>query len=232
MKQQAAKVGPDDWIVGFGFNGNVLQRYPSVADLEAVAKDRPVMVVDSSGHAGAMNGAAFRAAGVSAATADPAGGKFARGGDGRSLAGKAEETALNLVREKRPAFRGATADAVATKASALWASYGQTTAQECGVGLGSDDISLVRNAIDRRLLSVDLYLCAKDSHVEAMATAAAKVVNDYGRLNPQADAAFARQEQLVSDAAARTGNTPELLLQLRPDLDKRYVNRVRLGGIK
>ncbi|MGA1303261.1 MAG: amidohydrolase, partial [Cyanobium sp.] len=232
MKVQATKVGPNDWIVGFGFNGNTLQRYPTVADLDAVSADRPVMVVDSSGHAGAMNSAAFRAAGVSAATADPAGGKFERGADGRSLAGKAEETALNMVREKRPAFQGTTADAVATKASALWASYGQTTAQECGVGLGSDDISLVRNAIDKRLLSVDLYLCAKDSHVDAMATAAAKVVKDYGRVNPKADAAFQRQEQLVSDATARSADTQGLLLQLRPDLDKRYVNRVRLGGIK
>jgi len=232
MKTQAGKVGPNDWIVGFGFNGNALQRYPSVADLDAVSPDRPVMVVDSSGHAGSMNSAAFRAAGVSAATPDPAGGKFTRGGDGRSLAGKAEETALNLVREQRPAFSGATADAVATKASALWASYGQTTAQECGVGLGSDDISLVRNAIDKRLLSVDLYLCAKDSHVDAMATAAAKVVKDYGRTNPTADSGFQRQEQLVSDATARPADTQGLLLQLRPDLDKRYVNRVRLGGIK
>jgi len=232
MKAQAAKAKPGEWIVGFGFNGNALQRYPSVADLDGVSKDQPVMVVDSSGHAGAMNGAAFRAAGVSAATPDPTGGKFERGADGRSLAGKAEETALNLVRERRPAFSGATADAVATKASALWASYGQTTAQECGVGLGSDDISLVRNAIDKQLLSVDLYLCAKDSHVDAMATAAAKVVKDYGRSNPSADRGFQQQEQLVSDATARPADTQGLLLQLRPDLDKRYVNRVRLGGIK
>lgn len=232
MTAQAAKAGPGEWIVGFGFNGNALQRYPSVADLDGVSMDRPVMVVDSSGHAGAMNSAAFRAAGVSAATPDPAGGKFERGTDGRSLAGKAEETALNMVRERRPAFSGATADAVATEASALWASYGQTTAQECGVGLGSDDISLVRNAIDKRLLSVDLYLCAKDSHVDAMATAAAKVVKDYGRIHPSADRGIQRQEQLVSDATARPTDTQSLLLQLRPDLDKRYVNRVRLGGIK
>jgi predicted amidohydrolase YtcJ len=232
MKAQAARVPAGDWIVGFGFSGNSLQRYPSVADLDAVSSERPVMVVDSSGHAGAMNSAAFRAAGVTAATADPAGGKFERGPDGRSLAGKAEETALNLVREKRPALSGATADAVATRASALWASYGQTTAQECGVGLGSDDIALVRNAIDKRLLTLDLYLCAKDSHVDAMASAAAKVVKEYGRLEPRADGAFQRQENLVSNAASRHGDTTGLLLQLRPDLDKRYVNRVRLGGIK
>jgi predicted amidohydrolase YtcJ len=232
MKEQAKKVRPGEWIVGFGFNGNTLARYPSVAELDAVSAEVPVMVVDSSGHAGAFNSAAFRAAGVSAASPDPAGGKFERGPDGRSLAGKAEETALNLVREKRPAFTGATADAVATGASNLWASYGQTTAQDCGIGLGSDDIDLVRNAIDKRLLSLDLYICAKDSNVEAMAGAAAKVVADYGKLNPSGDGDFRRQEGIVSDAAGGSANASGRLLQLRPDLDKRYVNRVRLGGIK
>ncbi len=232
MKEHAPKVGNGDWIVGFGFSGNTLQRYPNVAELDAVSADRPVMVVDSSGHAGAFNTAALRAAGVSAATADPPGGRFERQADGKTPAGKAEETALNMVREKRPAFTGATADAVATRASDLWASYGQTTAQDCGIGLGSDDIALVRNAIDKRLLTVDLYICAKDSNVEAMAQAAQAVTDDYARVHPTAGAAFERQEAILSDAAARPGNTTDRLLQLRPDLDKRYVNRVRLGGIK
>ena len=223
LKAHAPSVGAGDWIVGFGFQGSALPRYPSVAELDAVSADRPVMVVDSSGHAGAMNSAAFRAAGVTAATADPEGGKFERGPDGRSLAGKAEETALNLVREKRPPFRGPRADAVATRAAALWASYGQTTAQDCGIGLGSDDIALVRNAIDKRLLPLDLYICAKDSVVETMAGAAARVAADYG---------FDRQQELVTAAADRPGDTSALLLQMRPDLDRRYVNRVRLGGIK
>jgi len=70
MKVQAAKVAPGEWIVGFGFQGTGLQRYPSVAELDAVSAERPVMVVDSSGHAGAFNSAAFRAAGVTAQTAD------------------------------------------------------------------------------------------------------------------------------------------------------------------
>lgn len=232
MKVQASKVGPGEWIVGFGFQGTGLARYPSVAELDAVSAERPVMVVDSSGHAGAFNSAAFRAAGVTAQTADPSGGKFERQADGRSLAGKAEETALNMVREQRPAFSGATADAVVTGASRLWASYGHTTAQECGVGLGSDDIALVRNAIDKRLLSLDLYICAKDSSVAKVGAAAQKVASDYDLANPKAGAGFDRQEAIAVAAGNQPGNTSQRLLQLRPDLDRRYVNRVRLGGIK
>jgi len=39
MKDQASKVGGSDWIVGFGFSGNALNRYPSVAELDAVSSD-------------------------------------------------------------------------------------------------------------------------------------------------------------------------------------------------
>ena len=66
------------------------------------------------------------------ATPDPVGGSFARKADGTSLAGPMEETALNAVREKRPRFTGTLADQVGIGASNLWASYGQTTAMECG----------------------------------------------------------------------------------------------------
>jgi hypothetical protein len=54
-----------------------------------------------------------------------------------------------------------------TGAEKLWASFGQTTAMECGLGLGNDDIAIVRNAIDKQLLNVDLYICAKDSATDA-----------------------------------------------------------------
>jgi predicted amidohydrolase YtcJ len=56
------------------------------------------MVVVSSGHLGAANAAAFKAAGITAATPDPAGGMFTCGPDGRPLLGPMAETALNAVR--------------------------------------------------------------------------------------------------------------------------------------
>jgi len=89
-------------------------------------------VADSSRHLGAANSVAFKAAGIFAATPDPVGGSLARKADGTSLAGPMEETAPNAVREKRPPFTGTLADQVGIGASNLWASYGQTTAMECG----------------------------------------------------------------------------------------------------
>jgi predicted amidohydrolase YtcJ len=212
MQVQAAKTAPGDWIVGFGYSVPMLKenRHPTAAELGAISPDRPIMVVDSSGHNGAGNSGVFKILGLDGKTKDPEGGSYARNADG-SLAGPLEETALFAVREQRPPFTGKLADEVAINGSRMWASYGQTTAQECGVGLGNDDVDIIRNAIDKKLLPIDLYLCAKDSSVSDVLAASYAVASEY---------------QLNDEGAAGK------LLAARPDLDKRYINRVRLGGIK
>jgi predicted amidohydrolase YtcJ len=213
MRAQAERTPIDGWIVGFGYQARALKegRPPTSAELDRVSAERPVMVVDSSGHLGAANAAAFTAAGISGDTPDPTGGMFARGTDGASLLGPMEETALNAVRSRRPAFTGKLAAEAITGAAEVWASHGQTTAMEAGLGLGNDDIGIVLEAIDRRLLPIDLYLAAKDSALDDTLAAAYGVASQY---NPQA------------------GGIVEKLRAARPDLDRRYVNRVRLGGVK
>ncbi len=213
MQAQADHTPADGWIVGFGYQSRGLKegRPPTSAELDQISADRPVMVVDSSGHLGAANAAAFKAAGITAATPDPTGGMFSRGPDGRSLLGPMEETALNAVRSKRPPFTGELAAQAVTGAAKVWASHGQTTAMEAGLGLGNDDIAIVLEAIDNHLLPIDLYLAAKDSALDDTLAAAYSVASQY---DPQA------------------GGIVEKLRAARPDLDRRYVNRVRLGGVK
>ena len=213
MKKQAERTPAGAWIVGFGYQPRQMKenRAPTIEELDGVAADRPVMIVDSSGHLGAGNSRVFDVAGITADTPNPEGGSFTRKAGGTSLAGPMEETALNAVRSKRPPFTGELADAVITGAATLWARYGQTTAMEAGLGLGSDDIEVVVNAIDKNLLPIDLYIAAKDSTVDDTLTAAYGVASAY---NPKPD------------------GTLEKLRAARTDLDKRYVNRVRLGGIK
>lgn len=213
MKKQVEQTPEGAWIVGFGYQARTLKegRPPSSAELDQVSKDRPVMVVDSSGHLGAANAAAFKAAGIDANTPDPTGGMFARSPDKKELLGPMEETALNAVRSKRPPFTGELAARAIRGAAEVWASYGQTTAMEAGLGLGNDDIGIVLNAIDKQLLPIDLYVAAKDSALDDTLAAAYSVGSQY---NP--------------DAAGIV----EKLRSARPDLDRRYVNRVRLGGVK
>jgi predicted amidohydrolase YtcJ len=233
MKTQAEKTPEGDWIVGFGYKARGLKegRTPTIEELDQVSADRPVMIVDSSGHLGAGNSLLFKLAGVSAATPDPEGGNFTRKPGGTELAGPMEETALNMVRKQRPPFKGASADRVVTGAVDLWASYGQTTAMECGLGLGDDDADIVRNAIDRKLLKIDLYICPKDSIADTVVETARAVRNEYASAAGDGNDETARQD-LIAAQGTSPGNPAPKLLAARPDLDKRYINRVRLGGIK
>jgi len=209
------KVPAGGWIVGFGYQAKQLaeKRTPSREELDQISADIPVMIVDSSGHAGAGNSKLFEVAGINADSPDPAGGLFARGPGGKTLLGPMEETALNAVRSQRPPFTGKLAADAITGAAKRWASYGQTTAMEAGLGLGSDDVGIVLQTIQENLLPIDLYIAAKDSTVDDALAAAYRVGE-------------------TVKAADGTGDVTKRLLAARPDLDRRYVNRVRLGGVK
>jgi predicted amidohydrolase YtcJ len=213
LKKHAETVPEGAWIVGFGYKAAALaeKRTPTAADLDQVSATRPILIVDSSGHLGSANSALLKLAGVTADTPDPEGGNFTRKPGSREPLGPFEETALNAVRAQRPAFTGELADRAMKAGAAEWAKHGQTTAQDCGLGLGNDDIDLVLNAVDKDLLPIDLYVCAKDSITDQVLDAA------YG-----VSRAYAPDEAGIA----------QKLLAKRPDLDKRYVNRVRMGGVK
>jgi predicted amidohydrolase YtcJ len=77
-----ARANPDlPWITGRGWNQELWseKRFPTSADLDAVVKERPVWLERVDGHASVGNSAALRAAGVTAETKAPPGGKIERG---------------------------------------------------------------------------------------------------------------------------------------------------------
>ena len=69
------------WIVGRGWNQEMWpdKRFPTAADLDAAVPDRPVVLGRVDGHALVANSAAMKAAGVTAATPAPAGGRIENG---------------------------------------------------------------------------------------------------------------------------------------------------------
>jgi predicted amidohydrolase YtcJ len=213
MKSHAERMPADAWIVGMGYAPAKMKelRHPSADELDQISKDRPVLIVHSSGHGGSMNHALMKLLKIDENTVDPEGGEYLREKGSKMPSGPMEETALIEVRNRRPPFSAESAARVITEASKTWASYGQTTAMECGLGLGADDISIVENAIDKNLLPLDLIVFAKESNTDEVINAAYGVSESYNNSN--------------------TSNSSKLLSN-RVDLDKRYINRVRLGGIK
>jgi len=76
-------------------------RFPTAADLDRVSPDHPVLLVRADGHALVANSAALQAAGVTAATADPAGGQILKDARGQPT-GMLIDRAMDLVSALRP----------------------------------------------------------------------------------------------------------------------------------
>ena len=91
------------WILGRGWNQELwpTKRFPTAADLDAVVPERPVMLERVDGHAVVVNSAALKAAGITAATKDPVGGKIERDSNGNPT-GLLIDAASELVSAKVP----------------------------------------------------------------------------------------------------------------------------------
>ncbi|MFL6528406.1 MAG: amidohydrolase, partial [Chthoniobacterales bacterium] len=95
IRERAAKTPEGQWILGFKYDdtktsdGRPLTR----ADLDAATADRPVHIQHRGGHTAYANSLAFKMAGVDESTPDPAGGKFDRDPNTKSLTGRVAENA-------------------------------------------------------------------------------------------------------------------------------------------
>jgi len=92
-----------EWIVGSGwsmsdFPGGI----PTAAALDAVVSDRPAVLTNRDIHGVWANSPALEAAGITAATPDPPGGRIERDGHGAPI-GTLQEQAMALVLDLAPA---------------------------------------------------------------------------------------------------------------------------------
>ncbi|MCL6683293.1 amidohydrolase [Sphingomonas alba] len=126
LKAYAAANPQARWIVGRGWNQELwpVKNFPTAADLDAVVSDRPVVLRRVDGHALVANSTAMRAAGVSASTPAPAGGRVENG--------LFVDNAMDLIEPKIPQATDAEADAAAAKAQEIMLGFGLTAAGDMG----------------------------------------------------------------------------------------------------
>ncbi len=156
-----AKAHPDrPWIIGRGWNQELWpeKRFPTAAELDAVVPDRPVWLARVDGHAGWGNSKALSAAGVTAATRDPAGGKIERILPGGKPAGVLVDNATNLVDAKVPPPRPEDRDLALAKAQEILLSRGVTGIADMGTTI--DDWQSFRRAGDNGTLRVRIMAYA------------------------------------------------------------------------
>jgi len=135
MKQRiAARVktaGPGEWIQGRGWDHTLWteQKTPTRADIDAVTGDHPAIFNRVDGHIAIANSAALKAAGVTAQSPDPHGGKIDRDDKGEPT-GILRETAMGAVFSKIPPPSAAQRRRAAELALEDAAHWGITSAQD------------------------------------------------------------------------------------------------------
>lgn len=137
LRAAAGRPAASGWIVGLGFEeqGLDVRRLPSRHDLDRACGDRPAIVVKHDGHTVIANSRAIEAAGISAATPDPAGGTIDREPDGYP-AGPFRETATAAILSPMPPPDPSAILTAARSSFARLAGYGITSA---GVILQTDE---------------------------------------------------------------------------------------------
>ncbi|MGB6896845.1 MAG: amidohydrolase, partial [Dehalococcoidia bacterium] len=101
IAERIASTPPGEWVVGAGwtsYDGG----YPTKHDIDPVAPDNPVMLINQGGHLAAVNSYALELANVDASTPDPAPGFFMREANGEPNGTLVNHPALDYFRRLWP----------------------------------------------------------------------------------------------------------------------------------
>ncbi len=147
LRKYAADRPSPLWIRGFGWNQERwgLGRFPTAADIDAITAGRPVALDRVDGHAVWANGAAMAAAGITAATKDPAGGRIERDAKGNPT-GVFVDAAQKLILDAVPPVLPRDRDAMLAKAQDILLGYGITATADMGTSI--DEWQAMRRAGD------------------------------------------------------------------------------------
>ena len=150
LRDYAAAHPDAKWILGAGWNQELWpeKRFPTAADLDAVVPDRPVVLERVDGHAIVANSAAMKAAGVTAATPAPPGGRIENG--------LFVDAARGLVDPAIPKPTAAEMDQAFAKAQEILLGFGVTGVGSMSTSL--DDWNAFRRSGDAGTLNVRLMV--------------------------------------------------------------------------
>lgn len=156
VAQEAAQRAPGEWITGRGWNQEAWpdEAFPSLADLDAVSPDNPVVLTRTCGHMIWVNSKALEAAGIASDVQNPPGGEYIRTESG-DLLGVITDTAMDSVTSLIPEPSDAQKAEALSLAQAQLFSYGITSAVDAGTS--AETLDLLRAQYETGALSIRLY---------------------------------------------------------------------------
>ncbi len=154
--QERQKIGPGKFVLGFGYDPELLaeKRAPTKQELDAAFPDNPVILVHVSGHGAMLNSKALAFYDITAATPTPVGGVIGREAGSQEPDGLLFETAFLPIFAKVPGPNDDELLRLITTGQELYLREGITTAQE-GATM-KHQLDLLRIMADRGLLKLDV----------------------------------------------------------------------------
>jgi len=137
VKQWAAPLSKDDWVVGAGWYNDAWSdpAFPARHDLDRAAGNRPAYFRRKDGHSAWVSSAAMKQAGIDRSTDDPPGGVIDRDGQGEPI-GILRETAMQLVAAIVPSATDTGFDAAMARALAALSRFGLTSVHSMDTARG------------------------------------------------------------------------------------------------
>jgi predicted amidohydrolase YtcJ len=161
VRQRAAAARAGEWIQGRGWDQNRWpgKQFPTAGPMDAAVSEVPVWIRRVDGHAGLANSAAMRAAGVTAATPDPEGGRIIRDAAGQPT-GVFVDAATGLVDRAVPSASPALVKSRVLAAAQAIAAQGLTEMHDAGAD--DETIHAVRELIDEHRFPIRVYMMLSD----------------------------------------------------------------------
>jgi predicted amidohydrolase YtcJ len=150
-----------EWLLGRGWDQNdwPVKEFPIAGSIDAKVSNRPVWLRRIDGHAALANSAAMRAAGITAATPDPSGGRIVRDAAGNPT-GVFVDNAMELVEKVIPEPSKERRRREIETALRNIAANGLTAVHDAGAEPATIDI--LRELADEGKLPVRVYVMVSD----------------------------------------------------------------------
>lgn len=180
VREQVARVKPGEWVRGRGWDEGRLaeRRYITAADLDKVAPDNPVWLMQTTGHYGVANSYALKMAGVERETPDPPAGTIDRDAGGKPT-GVLKESASSLVTKHVPPLSRDQMKQGILRIVRDFNAEGMTGAKDPGIG--PEKWELYQEILAENQLTVRVFALWSGGRTVASAQEALERLNRYPR---------------------------------------------------
>ncbi|MFF2290265.1 amidohydrolase [Peribacillus butanolivorans] len=156
LKEKASTIPKGEWIRAWGFNETVVKekRYPTIAELDAISVEHPIIVSRTCSHISVVNSKVLEIAKINENSENPTGGIIEKDKTGR-FTGRLIETA-NMIMTEIASYTESELMKAVKIASEHFVAAGITSIHEAGA-YGPESFRLLQQAVKSKDIRVRIY---------------------------------------------------------------------------